>query len=259
MTPWGWPSTCWGRTRPVGPQSTLAPTQLPRSAVPGPGSASAAPSTVWLRPLLDALLSKRGPHEGCAGRRWPSPADPRHADRREFTCHHVLSPTRAGPFVTIAVTGATFDLGIQVARELAARGVQQRLVVRNPGAAPQLPGCQMSPSRHTRTRGDGQGPGAAWVPLLLLSAHEDRTGSRCTARQLRVLAWPGSSASSTPPSWVPAPSSAFPFARDHSATGVAVRGGGVGLTSCPSPCVPMSHPRSWGRTGRFALRPDTVA
>jgi uncharacterized protein YbjT (DUF2867 family) len=38
--------------------------------------------------------------------------------------------------MTIAVTGATGDLGGRVARELAARGVEQRLVVRDPTAAP---------------------------------------------------------------------------------------------------------------------------
>jgi NAD(P)H dehydrogenase (quinone) len=41
----------------------------------------------------------------------------------------------------IAVTGATGRLGGRVARLLAERGVAQRLAVRNPGRAPQLPGA----------------------------------------------------------------------------------------------------------------------
>ncbi|MFE3855034.1 SDR family oxidoreductase [Streptomyces griseorubiginosus] len=42
---------------------------------------------------------------------------------------------------TIAVTGATGRLGGRVARRLAARGVPQKLLVRSPERAPQLPGA----------------------------------------------------------------------------------------------------------------------
>ena len=41
----------------------------------------------------------------------------------------------------IAVTGATGWLGGRVARRLAKRGVGQRLVVRDPGRAPELAGA----------------------------------------------------------------------------------------------------------------------
>jgi uncharacterized protein YbjT (DUF2867 family) len=44
----------------------------------------------------------------------------------------------------IAVTGATGALGGQVARLLADRGAAQRLIVRDPARAPELPGAEMA-------------------------------------------------------------------------------------------------------------------
>ncbi|MFH5821509.1 SDR family oxidoreductase [Georgenia sp. AZ-5] len=44
----------------------------------------------------------------------------------------------------IAVTGATGRLGGRVARRLAAAGVPQRLLVRDPGRAPELPGAEIA-------------------------------------------------------------------------------------------------------------------
>ena len=46
---------------------------------------------------------------------------------------------------TLAVTGSTGSLGGLVARELAAVGVQQRLLARTPSRAPQLPGATAVP------------------------------------------------------------------------------------------------------------------
>lgn len=50
---------------------------------------------------------------------------------------------RPGP--TIAVTGATGRLGGRVARRLAAAGIRQTLVVRDPARAPELPGATAVP------------------------------------------------------------------------------------------------------------------
>jgi len=43
----------------------------------------------------------------------------------------------------LAITGATGEVGGRVARRLADRGVPQRLIVRNPSRAPQLPGAEI--------------------------------------------------------------------------------------------------------------------
>ncbi|MBB5957052.1 uncharacterized protein YbjT (DUF2867 family) [Saccharothrix tamanrassetensis] len=56
-------------------------------------------------------------------------------------------PTRSD--VTIAVTGATGRLGGRVALRLAAAGVPQRLVVRDPARAPELPGATPVPGSFT--------------------------------------------------------------------------------------------------------------
>jgi uncharacterized protein YbjT (DUF2867 family) len=48
------------------------------------------------------------------------------------------------PSAPIAVTGATGGLGGRVARRLAGRGVPIRLIVRDPGRAPELPGAEVA-------------------------------------------------------------------------------------------------------------------
>ena len=73
--------------------------------------------------------------------------------------------------MTLAVTGATGGLGGRVARALAARGVQQRLLVRDPARAPELPGATVVRS----TYGDGELARASLEgvrTLLMVSAAE---------------------------------------------------------------------------------------
>ena len=45
---------------------------------------------------------------------------------------------------TLAITGSTGELGGRVARRLAARGVEQRLIVRDAGRAPELEGAEVA-------------------------------------------------------------------------------------------------------------------
>jgi NAD(P)H dehydrogenase (quinone) len=45
---------------------------------------------------------------------------------------------------TLAITGSTGELGARVARRLAARGVEQRLIVRDAGRAPELEGAEVA-------------------------------------------------------------------------------------------------------------------
>jgi len=72
---------------------------------------------------------------------------------------------------TLAVTGATGGLGGRVARALAARGIAQRLLVRDPARAPQLPGATVART----TYGDRAAAVAALdgvETLLMVSAAE---------------------------------------------------------------------------------------
>jgi NAD(P)H dehydrogenase (quinone) len=72
----------------------------------------------------------------------------------------------------LAVTGATGELGRRVAEGLAARGLEQRLVVRDPARAPRLPGAEVAPVASYR---DARAMGKALAgveTLFLVSAHD---------------------------------------------------------------------------------------
>jgi uncharacterized protein YbjT (DUF2867 family) len=72
---------------------------------------------------------------------------------------------------TLAVTGVTGGLGGRVARRLADRGVAQRLVVRDPARAPELPGAEVVRAHY----GDGEAMRRALDgvdTLFLVSASE---------------------------------------------------------------------------------------
>ena len=72
----------------------------------------------------------------------------------------------------IAVTGATGEIGRRVALRLAERGLAQRLIVRDPGRAPQLPGATLF---QVSSYGDAVGMGRALTgveTVFLVSAHD---------------------------------------------------------------------------------------
>ena len=72
----------------------------------------------------------------------------------------------------LAVTGATGELGGRVAARLARLGIAQRLVVRDPKRAPQLPGAEVV---QASSYGDAAGMGRALSgveTLFLVSAHD---------------------------------------------------------------------------------------
>ena len=72
----------------------------------------------------------------------------------------------------LAVTGATGKVGGRVASRLAKLGVAQRLVVRDPGRAPKLPGAEIV---RAFSYGDAAGMGKALMgveTLFLVSAHD---------------------------------------------------------------------------------------
>jgi len=74
--------------------------------------------------------------------------------------------------MTIAVTGATGELGGRVARHLAARGVQQRLIVRDPARAPQLPGADVAVAAYADSEAMARALDGI-ATLFLVSGHED--------------------------------------------------------------------------------------
>jgi uncharacterized protein YbjT (DUF2867 family) len=131
--------------------------------------------------------------------------------------------------VPIGVTGATGQLGGRVARRLAAAGVAQRLLVRDPDRAPQLPGADVVRAPF----GDGDAVRKALAGLdtvLMVSASEtvDRVDQHRTFIDAAAAAGVGhlvyiSFAGA-------APDATFTLARDHWATEQHIRASGIPFT-----------------------------
>jgi NAD(P)H dehydrogenase (quinone) len=127
---------------------------------------------------------------------------------------------------TLAVTGATGGLGGRVARRLADRGVAQRLVVRDPARAPELPGAEVAQAAY----GDGESVRRALDgadTLLLVSGseafdrvrlHSDTVDAAVAAGVQRIVYTSFLACS---------PDATFTFARDHWHTEEHLRHTGV--------------------------------
>jgi NAD(P)H dehydrogenase (quinone) len=129
----------------------------------------------------------------------------------------------------LAVTGATGRLGGRVARRLAAAGVPQRLLVRDPARAPRLPGA--TAVRAAYGDGDAVRAALAGIPtVLMVSASEspDRVEQHRTfvdaaadagVAHLVYVSFAGA-----------APDATFTLARDHWATEQHIRARGPAWT-----------------------------
>ena len=129
----------------------------------------------------------------------------------------------------IGVTGSTGQLGSRIARLLADSGVPQRLVVRDPGRAPSLPGASVVQASYGEDDAlldalDGVGV------LMLLSAtesadrvalHKATVDAAVAAGVSRIVYTSFASA---------APGATFTFARDHWHTEQHIRSTGVDFT-----------------------------
>jgi len=132
--------------------------------------------------------------------------------------------------VTIAVTGASGDLGGRVARELATRGVEQRLIVRDLARAPQLPGADVAVAEYEDSEAmakalDGMGT------LFLVSGHEGPERISLHRKAIEGARLAGVERIVYTSFMGAAPNATFPYARDHSATELAIREAGISLTS----------------------------
>ncbi|MBB3675038.1 SDR family oxidoreductase [Modestobacter versicolor] len=130
---------------------------------------------------------------------------------------------------TVGTTGSTGHLGSRVARRLAAAGVPQRLLVRDPARAPQLPGSTVAVAPYddaaaVRTALDG----LSTVLMVSAAEHPDRVGQHRTfidaaadagVEHLVYVSFLGA-----------APDATFTLARDHWATEQHVRARGLRAT-----------------------------
>jgi uncharacterized protein YbjT (DUF2867 family) len=132
--------------------------------------------------------------------------------------------------MTIAVTGASGDLGGRVARELATRGVEQRLIVRDVARAPQLPGADVAVAEYEDSEAmakalEGMGT------LFLVSGHEGPERVSLHRKAIEGARLAGVERIVYTSFMSAAPNATFPYARDHSATELAIREAGISLTS----------------------------
>lgn len=132
--------------------------------------------------------------------------------------------------MTIAVTGASGDLGGRVARELATRGVEQRLIVRDVARAPQLPGADVAVAEYEDSETmakalEGMGT------LFLVSGHEGPERVSLHRKAIEGARLAGVERIVYTSFMSAAPNATFPYARDHSATELAIREAGISLTS----------------------------
>ena len=130
----------------------------------------------------------------------------------------------------IAVTGASGELGGRVARRLADRGVEQRLVVRDRTRAPELAGAEVAvaPDYADAEAMRAAFEGVDTVYLVSAGEHPDRVLLHLSAVDAAVAAGAGRIVYVS--FLAAAPEATFTFARDHFRTEEHIRATGLGFT-----------------------------
>jgi uncharacterized protein YbjT (DUF2867 family) len=140
-----------------------------------------------------------------------------------------MSDTAAADRPTLAVTGSTGWLGGLVARDLAAQGVPQRLLVRDVGRAPDLPGAIPVRAAYA-DRAAAEAALAGVETLFMVSAAENErrlaehrafvdAAAAAGVRHVVYVSFFGA-----------APDATFTLARDHAATEQHLRDSGMAWT-----------------------------
>jgi NAD(P)H dehydrogenase (quinone) len=126
----------------------------------------------------------------------------------------------------LAVTGVTGGLGGRVARRLAARGVGQRVVARDPRRVPELGGAEVVRGSYDDPEGlrrafEGMGT------LFMVSASEDPDRMRLHTNVVRAAEDAGVGRVVYTSFYGAAPDCTFTFGRDHWHTEELIRGSGL--------------------------------
>ena len=131
---------------------------------------------------------------------------------------------------TIAVTGATGQLGSRVARMLADRGVPQRLIVRDDARAPELDGADVAVASfedESALRATLSGVDT----LFMVSAHESRDRMPEHRSAVRAAVAAGVERVVYTSFMGASPQATFTFAREHSQTERLIAESGLHLTA----------------------------
>jgi len=131
---------------------------------------------------------------------------------------------------TIAVTGATGALGGRVAANLTARGVPQRLIVRDAGRAPRLPGAELAIAAGYADV-DAMTAALRGIETLFLVSGREAPGRVAEHTSAIDAALAAGVTRIVYVSFLnAAPDATFTLARDHSATEAYIRARGVAFT-----------------------------
>ena len=129
----------------------------------------------------------------------------------------------------IVITGATGNLGGRIARRLAAAGVPQRLVVRDPARAPRLPGAEVAVADHADPAAVRRALAGAHTVLMVSAAESPgRVGVHRTFVDAAAAAGVGHLVYTSFAG--AAPDAVFTLARDHAATEEHIRAAGPAYT-----------------------------
>jgi NAD(P)H dehydrogenase (quinone) len=131
--------------------------------------------------------------------------------------------TTGGGYV---VTGATGGLGGRVARRLVERGIGQRLVVRDPGRAPELAGAEVVTGSYDDREALRRAFDGAHT-LFMVSASEDPDRLRLHANVVGAAVDAGVERVVYTSFFGAAPRCTFTFGRDHWHTEELIRGSGL--------------------------------
>lgn len=129
----------------------------------------------------------------------------------------------------VAVTGASGNLGGQVARHLASLGTAQRLLVRDPSRAPQLQGAQVRQTGYADEAAARDALDGVHV-LFMVSASESADRRQQHQAFVRAAAHAGVQHVVYTSFLGAAPDATFTLSRDHLATEEWIRSSGMGFT-----------------------------
>ena len=131
--------------------------------------------------------------------------------------------TAGGGYVVAGVTGG---LGGRVARRLAERGVRQRVVARDPGRVPELPGAEVAVGSYDDREGLRRAFEGAHT-LFMVSASEDPDRMRLHGNVVGAATDAGVGRVLYTSFYGAGPTCTFTFGRDHWHTEELIRGSGL--------------------------------